>query len=509
MNAFEEGYAFFEKNAATAKASFMGAEYVDRVNQEIDVLLRDLNDNFQGYGTKPNILKGDIAEFWHADTFNINAVVNDSAHRAFVERSHGLGSPDIITNFGKSYQAKYYNDGAHSAKAQAITFFERFKRYQAQNPDITFEEYLKQNGILFDDIEKMVDDPLYRDQMRLIPEEQLESAKAWLKKAIEKEKVKRPEQAKRYEDTLKKITGKVEDERGVSSEALSNKDAASLAKLAEDGKIDYQTLKKLGISTEDLIKFDNVIHESLKAGTTAAAITFVLKVVPEIYKAISFLIKNGYIDSFALKESGFSCVSGTASSFINGSAAAAITASCKAGLLGEAYKSIDPSFVGATVVLFMNTMHNSFLVATGKMNQREVANELIKDMFITTCGLVGGGIVKGLSGFPVVGYMAGSFLGSMIGSFVYNTAYSAVLSFSVESGFTLFGLVEQNYEMPDEAMEAIGLEVFKYETFNPEIFSPEEVKLNQFHFEEFQPETLSLSILRRGVIGVHSIGYIS
>ena len=508
MNAFKEGYAFFERNAGVYKASSMGSEYVERVSHEIDVLRRDLNSNFSGFETDVNVLKGDIAEFWHADTFNIDAVVKDSEHRAFVERSHGLGSADINTNFGKKYQAKYYKDGPHSAKAQAISFFERFKRYQSKNPDTTFEEYLKQNGISYGEIEKIVNDPLYKDQMRLIPEEQLDSAKEWLKEQIEKEKNRRPEQAKRYQDTLNKLTGRVEDGKGVSSQALSNKEAVSLARMAKDGKIDRATLKKLGISTEDLIKYDNVIHEAVKAGTTSATITFVLKVVPEIYKAVSFLIKNGYIDIDGVKNTGFAVISGTAASFINGCTAAAITTSCKAGLLGEAFKSVDPTIVGVAVVLAMNTLHNSFLAATGKMEAREVANELIKDMFVATCGLIGGGISQGIINIPTLGYLIGNFIGSTIGALVYSTGYSVVMSFCIESGITLFGLVEQNYELPDDVLEAIGADVFKYEEVLPEEIHPEELQPELFRYEQFQPETISIDLLRRGVIGVHRIGYV-
>ena len=62
----------------------------------------------------------------------------------------------------------------------------------------------------------------------------------------------------------------------------------------------------------------------------------------------------------------------------------------------------------------------------------------------------------------------------------------------------MFGLVDQNYMLPDEVMEAIGFDVFKYEEFT----------FNEFQVEESEVDSLSIEFLRRGVIGVHQIGYV-
>ena len=77
MDAFAEGYSFFEKNSGSYTAAAMGDAYVGDVNNEIATLLKDMNA-FEGFKTKPDALKGDIAEFWHSDTFNIDAVVKGS-----------------------------------------------------------------------------------------------------------------------------------------------------------------------------------------------------------------------------------------------------------------------------------------------------------------------------------------------------------------------------------------------------------------------------------------------
>lgn len=132
----------------------------------------------------------------------------------------------------------------------------------------------------------------------------------------------------------------------------------------------------------------------------------------------------------------------------------------------------------------------------------------MKDMFVTTCGLVGGSISQGFIEIPVLGYLIGNFIGSTVGSFVYSAGYSAVLSFCVESGFTMFGLVDQNYTLPEKIIEEIGAEVFKFDEFQYDQFKPEEFTFEKFSFDRFQYDTLGITVLRRGVIGVREIAYV-
>ena len=108
---------------------------------------------------------------------------------------------------------------------------------------------------------------------------------------------------------------------------------------------------------------------------------------------------------------------------------------------------------------------------------------------------------------PVVGYMLGSFLGSLIGSFTYNAGYKVALSFCVDSGFTMFGLVEQNYELPKELLREIGVDVLDNETFEFDTFEPDTFEVDSFNFDSFAPDTLGITFLRRGVIGVNKVGY--
>ena len=506
MTNISDGYSFFEKNTGSYTAAVMGDNYVGAVNDSIQTLIDDLN-SFKGYKTDPGALKGDIAEFWHSDTFNINAILRASSNRTDVDRSHDFASPDISSNFGSVIGLKYYKDGIESAKQQAKSIEERFREYQANGGIDSKEEFLAKRGL--DDPDQLLSAPIYGGQVRIIPTEQLKEAEEFLRKKYLKELKNRPDQAARYKETLDMLSDRIKDGEGTESIVLSKADAEKLAVLAKEGGISEEKLKALGISTEDLIGYEFVLQQSFKAGLTSATISFVLKVAPEIYKAINQLVVEGVVDSEQFKKVGFAAIDGVGEGFIRGSVSAAITTACKAGLWGEALKNIDPSVVGAVTVIVMDTIKNSFYVATGKMERNELVVELTKEMYVSACSLIAGGLSQSIIDIPIFGFMLGSFVGSMLGSLTYDLGYSKAISFCIDSGFTMFGLVEQDYSLPEEVMKQIGIKVFEYEKFQPKVFQPKVFQPKVFQPRKFvDVNGVEIKYLRRGVIGFNKIGYL-
>lgn len=499
---FEDGYKFFVDNSSAIIGAEMSDYYVENVDEEIKKLITDLN-SLEGFKTSSKMLKGDIAEFWHSGTFNIKAVLEGSDHRAFVDRSHDFASTDISTNFGDRYGLKFYSDGQASAKAQATSVFQRFKEYQSSGGKDNLEKFLNDRG--YDNVDSVLNDPIYSGQIRVIPRDQLKEATKWLSDMIKKESARRPEQVHRYQETLDLLNDRLKDNEGIESIPLSKKEAEQLATLAKQGKINAEDL---GLTTEELIKFDHIMQQAFKAGLTAATISVVLKVAPEIYKAISYLIKNGEIDGEQFKKIGFAAVSGGAEGFIRGTVSSALTTCCKAGLLGEALKVVDPTIIGTVTVLTLNVVKNAYSVAIGNKTKQQLTGELIRDMYVSACSLVGGGFTQAFIEVPILGYLIGSFVGSIVGSFTYSIGEKAVLSFCVDSGFTMFGLVEQDYTLPKEVLEEMGIDTFDYETFEVASFEPDTFEFDTFQADTFNPDTLGIKFLRRGVIGVSKVGYV-
>ncbi|HHU53643.1 MAG TPA: hypothetical protein GXZ43_06175 [Clostridiaceae bacterium] len=521
-NNFREGFEFFQKNAGALFGSEISAEFgTNTVNyvEELTLLENSIND-FEGYQTPSAQLKGDIAEFWHAGTFNTNAALNDSLNRAVVNRSNEYASVDISLESGESYSLKYYASGVDSAKQQAVSVFQRFKEYQGHGGKDSFDQFLSKRN--YSD-ESVLNDPIYSGQYRVIPRDQMEEATKWLSQKIAKESVTRPDQVKRFQDTLDMLKDKLSDSNGNESIPLSQEEAQRLAESAEKGEFKAEDF---GLTSQE----EMIVKEALKDGLTAAAISMILKVAPEIYKAIDYLIKNGEVDAEQFKRIGIAAVSGAGEGFIRGTVAAAISYCCKSGMFGEGMKKVDSGVIGVVVALTMNTMKNAFMVAIGKKTRNELSYELIRDMFVaggalagSHLGKVGGAIIGGVvkkhikgpvgkameKALAVAGSLLGSFVGSVAGTFVFNTFYKTAITFCIDTGVTLFGIVDQDYKLPEDIIKEIGLETFDFDTFQTESFEPESFSFDTFEAESIQPDTLGITMLRRGVIGVSRVGYVT
>ena len=497
MDGFKEGFDFFAEHASNFAGMELGIGYVDTVNGEIEEFVKSVS-HFKGMQSSVDTLKGDLAEFWHAGTFNIDAAVNGSGNRLQVDRSHDFGSVDVSgKNIDLEAGLKYYKSGVESAKQQAKSVFETYKKYQSSGGKETLEEYLKNRN--YQD-ESVLNDAVYSGQIRVIPSDQLTEATRWLERKIAEEESKRPEQVARYRETLKLLKDRIADNDGNESIPLSEEDARKLAQLAKEGKINPEDW---GLTTEELIRAEYILKQAFKAGLTAATISIVLKTAPEILNAVKYLIENGEVDEDQFKKIGFAALKGGSEGFVRGTVSAAITTACKSGALGAALKSVDPTVIGAVTVLVMDTVKNSYAVATGKMTRYEMSNELIRTMFTTTCSLTLGAVSQAFIEVPVVGYMIGSFVGSLVGSFTYSLAYKPAISFCVDTGFTMFGLVNQDYVLPEDVIKEIGIDVFEYDEFKPERF-----QFDTFSAQAFEPVELDMTFLRRGVIGINEIGFL-
>ena len=499
MTGFEAGYKAFAENAGVNFGALGGGGYVGNVENAIDELTQNLN-NFLGNGRGVAQLKGNVAEYWHSGTFNIKAAVRGSKDWTSVPASNDLGSPDIESSFGMNASLKYTDN---SAKDQAISLGERYRSYLAKSPSgepMSYDEYTAKFS------NNDPNTPLYSGQVRLVQSDQLKEATKWLEQKIAKESTIRPEQVARYEETLKLITDRLDNGKGATSIPLTEAEAEQIAAVAKEGGFDPT---QWGLITEELIEWQHIMQQAFQAGLSAAVISVVLEVAPEIVKTLSKLFRDGEVDADDFKRMGFAALKGGSLGFVRGSVASAITIACKAGKFGLAMKAVEPSVIGAVVALTMNTIQNATLMAFGKMSQQEFANECAQNLFTTSCALAFGSILQALlPEIPVFAFMLGSFIGSVVGSFVYKTAYGCVISFCVDTGCTFFGLVEQDYTLPESVLKEIGVDVFEYEKFQPLQFVPNRFEPARFEPKQFEAQTLNITFLRRGVIGVSRVGYL-
>lgn len=507
MLSFSDGCDFIVNAMGGNVGAIHGDKYYGNVEKQIEKYAEDINA-FKGFKTSANKLKGDIAEYHHADTHNIDAALKGKNVDAEVLRSHGLGSVDVQVE-NKGYSLKYYKDGASSAKQQAKSFYERYREYLSQSQqtdeDITFEQYLKKSNIKSEDIEKIMHSALYENQGRLIPTEQLKQAREFLKRKIAEESQKRPELVQKYQDTLDLLTDRIQSSKGTESIPLTDEEALKIAKLAKEGKFDP---KEFGLDPKELISDKYIFNEAFKAGLSAAVISAVLVAAPQIYKMIEKLIEEGEIDKDELLGTGGKVLSVSSEAFLKGGISAALTIACEAGKLGEFAKTLDPSIIGAATVIVLHTVKYSIQLAMGKMSKGEFADACMRDMFIMSSSVaVGMAFQSIMPELPVFGYMLGSFVGSLVGAFIYNTGYKMFMSFCVESGFTFFGIVDQNYKLPEDILNKIGVKTLQYDRIETNTLELKTLDIKTIDTNHIETKKLDFVFVRRGVIGVNKIGY--
>ena len=493
---FAEGYDYFARCAGGQLAAMVESGRVADLNAEI----AKLQSEIAALGTNKTIetLSGDIAEFFHADTFNMDAILNGSRTRAEVPRVNSFGSADVLLKNGDQildqYQIKYWADGAKSAKAQAASLQEA-----ASNPSTSAgaTSRIAEGG--------SPADPVYKGMKRLVADDQLPESEAFLSRKISEEAAKRPEQVGRYKDTKDSLTSVVKDKDGVSSKPLTREESKQLARESKEGTLD---LSEHGISANQLMEARHIAKASLKAGLSAAAIAALLQAAPSIIASIEEFQREGEIDIDRMKSDGRDVLGVGGSAFVTGALTAALTDILLSGKLGEQFMSANSAVIASATVVAFNAIKGAVALAKGDTSGREYADSILRDTFVSCYALSAGMLGQTACPIPAVGYMLGSFIGSVVGGVGYEAGKQVFVSFAVENGATFFGLVDQNYELPNEVLEKIGIDVFRYDEF--ELQEPtidfHEPDMPELGIIEVQPPEISFP--KRGVIAVGKVGYI-
>ena len=502
-NRFSEGWL----EATDRLSEFIGSFTGDRcgtISRSIQVLQDDINQ-FEGFKTGNGQLSGNVAEFWHADTHNINAVLKGSDFRAIVLESHDLASADLSSNWGEKFGLKYLKDAQSSSKAQAISYFQRFKEFQyaSGQPDLTFQDYLSLKGIPEDTV---MSDPIYSGQIRVIPADQYDEAVSYLKWQIAKESVTRPDQVSRYKDTLDNLQKVVKDPNGITSAELSKDDAIAYAQSGKDGEFEaYET----EFVQEDLIKLNDIVGQSLKAGASAFIITFTMKMAPTIIGAIKDIVNSGDVDSKHLKKVGLSSLPASAESYLRGFVASSFTLAYESGKLGNILHGVNPEAVpgviGALTVIAISTIKDSVSLVLGKMAQQEFIFNLNKNVFVTGCAVGFGIALQSLIPALPFAYFIGNAVGTLVGSFAFNGIDNLFISLCIRKGYTFWGIVKQDYSLPDEVITELGIDWTKVDELYSDEVSVDETAIEAVDLDETELDYIHM--LRRGVYKVHCIGF--
>ena len=491
--AMEQGWKFASQTTAANVATVGNAQYANRVTQ-VGNAIDELYNNLMSLKSNQSdsVLGGFAAEEWHAGTFNVNAKAAGSSNVAYA------GKPGTNGELGRN------NYGSVDVRVQSAdgTVINDYGSKYMVNAKETAKQQAQPNH----------DGPgtKYGTQKRLVASDQLKDVKDISE--YRAENLNTPENWKQgYKETSELATDRITDGK-VESKPLSKKDSERLAKDVKDDNLD---LKKYGVENE-LTKPAAIMKQAVKAGLNAAMISAIMQTAPDIFKSISYLIKNKEIDLNQLKTIGSKAITAGAEGFIIGSVACTLQLRIAEGAFGAALQqaiagSLGPMVIGTVVSLAYTTIKNSVLVASGKMSAREMGAALIDTVAMSSSFVAGayiGGIIGQAIGFavPVVGYLLGSLISSAF-SVVYNIGKNKFLSFCVDSGFTCFGLVDQDYTLPEELLKDMGIDITPITRTQ---ISRTEISRTTVgsNINRTTLDTIDLKIVKRGIIGVNKVGYV-
>lgn len=509
----ERGWKCIQELEGAQMADYVGHAYIMKVSDAIDELEKTLN-SYAGSQKGIPQLAGDIAEDWIANTFNIRATAVESAHKAFVEKSHGHASVDVSTNFGKEYSLKYYRNADESVKAQAKNVIQNYHEYLSQakangtQSPMTFEEYLSRYGYSHDLEELLMS--VYGGQGRIIPSDQLDEGITKLRHLIATESARggaaRLANMRNYEETLRELSDRIKDGEGVESIPLSKKEAHAIAVLCKSGNFKPEDF---GISINDEVTRDYILNQALKGGITASVVTFALQLVPEMLDLFAALIKEKRIKPNQLRDFGLHTLSTGVKSFLTGGLSCGLYTACRAGKLGANLKNVQPGVIGTIVAITFDVVIQTVDYERGKTDVLEYKYHITRDIIVSASSLAGGAIATAI--LPLansVAFVIGSMLGSVTASVAMSVSERILVSLCVSTGFTLFGLVKQDYSLPDEILQDMGITILELEKNNPNKAKFSFSKPNTVSLSFVKPNYIDIQILKRGIIAFHTVGYV-
>lgn len=377
---------------------------------------------------------------------------------------------------------------------------------------ISIKEYLHAKGI---DENIDINLPIYQAQARLIPADQLQDAIAELKWRIGRDSC-LPERAcllERYQDTLRKLTDHVESPNGAKSMPLTENDSKVLHSLAKRGKFDPT---RYDLTLAKKADYMYLAKSTFDAGLNSAIYSAVFRALPSILSSISSLVKEGKITKEQLQDLIHKGEEGAAQGFLQGFTTALIKNSCKLGTFGEELQKLalnpNSSFNIVVVIIVtttIETMKDAIRLNNGEIEGIVFAQRLEKRIFIASFSFMCGTLSQSVFSFaPMVGYMVGSFMGSVLGEFAFEAKERIFMSICVEHGYTCFGLVEQDYELPQCVKDYLGIESMNIESMTFDEMKEEHMVPETMIPEIIDFEKMDIKWVKRGVVGIRKVGYV-
>ncbi|WP_313571433.1 hypothetical protein [Pantoea piersonii] len=373
--------------------------------QQGNALMRVISDKGQDAAIKG----GFAAETWHAESFNLDAILKDKNIRAFTDTFKGTP----LTR----------NDAAHDIvvmnRNQKI-FGAQLKYYKT--PEATQKEFRS----LKDGIHKYKDNDIF-----LGPSDQLEGIKISANNEITTNQLKRPHVA----DAAKTVRDGAADSLaadGVKSTQLTKREAEQVGQGTAAGK---QLHEKMQAGYLDKA----TVQQTLRAAGSAAIITTVIAGSINTFQYLQ-QVKDGKLSTeeatrFILQETAIAAGDSALKAGAATATVSMVSRSLPQLFAGSVFKrSFANGGVAGLAVCAVDMVQCLVLYAAGKMTFEELEIRTGKNLFQTGAGVAGAslGAAVGAVGGPV-----GVLIGSLIGGVISTLAMDIAIDNHIEKSFRL------------------------------------------------------------------------
>ncbi|PLC06034.1 hypothetical protein CY658_03015 [Variovorax sp. RO1] len=372
---------------------------------------------------------GFAAETWHAESFNLDAILKDKEVRAFTDNfvktplARNDMTHDIVVMKGDEQllgaQLKYFKDADATQKAFRSTK-DGVHKYQ--------------NSDLF-----------------LGPSDQIEGVRISAQRDVLKNQQTRPEVSQAAQKVRDNTAGHL-DAGGAQSTPLSKQDAQHLGTASKTGKDLHENMQAGYMNRA-------TVQQSMRAAGSAAIITTVIAGSINTFQYLR-QARDGQItaEQATLKILQNTAIAAGDSALKAGVASASVSVAARSmpGLFtGTVFKrSFANGGVAAAAVCAVDLVQCLVMFSVGRMTLEELETRTGKNLFQAGTGLTGAavGTAVGALGGPV-----GALVGSIIGGLITTLAASIALDNHIEKDFQLtLASTEQVVSSGIDMQEALG-----------------------------------------------------
>jgi hypothetical protein len=474
MSDFKDSFHSVRDSVSSGIGATQGDAYAGRVEAAIDKCQESLqNEAARLENVDPDILKGWLAEQWHAETFNVSAAAKGSNLSAQVPGDNQTGR-DVV-----------YGDPSQPTYAEL--------KYSKSAERIATE----------------LNNPGYENSAKVVPSDQLDSVRDIARRRALYNQDHNRDKAAQYEDTAIRAQDHIE-QNGISSKPLSEARAKEIADDSkQDGEIDPD---KYGLQSEAFVEWSDVARQGGESALVAAALSAAISASTHIWPILKDAIDRGEIDPKLIQNLGNSVFESASSAGLRGGVAGCLTVACKTGLMGEFLNGVSPNAIGMATTMALNSIKYSIRMHQGTMSHQDFVHRSLRDASALTGGLYGAAVGQMIIPIPLLGALVGNLVGATLGATAYQGAHQVTLGLCVDSGWTLFGLVEQDYCVPEEVLLQAGYDLFPTKDFPLGDFPVGDFPVGDFPLGDFQTlsmnnELVQITPLRRGVVSCNVVAY--